>query len=1050
MSNKLQPNLLLQQQIKGRYLPTSLNHRGETALTFSAVDQQNQRPIILKYYQRHDAVDIQDKIQRGVMLHAQLRSDYIIPMIDFGVHGQYQGVWCVLSREEAPNLTRFVKSRGGLDSQTTCELLINLCDALQSLHEEGKVHGNLKPSNVFVKSRSNQSYQTLISDILGAGLCGVHKHPSGRVTYNDPSFFTYEQASGKEINSQTDIAGLGLLAYFMLKNALPFEGRTTDKILTAVIIGSGRVQVRADEFSGQAAQRERLAQIVNECLAKQPSSRPKNLASLKSALLEIQSLGQAPKPATAMSNSSGLEAINSLGNLQAPLLGTASLTPNHSLMNPLGFGQTLGFDAITDQALDQFNTTHQVGEVNTPSQTSYTHQPTSRPTGAQRTIITAPPEGFSPEDPDTLNGKELEFPSEDQTIFSSPSISSSSPQTMMGGLSNEDLQRLQGLEILTEPTPNVSHRQSAPESTYLGGVGGPGNHTLLGANSLEDTRPISPSELQNLGLKVSAQKSDQLEDWGDLSEWTGLNDELPMLDVAASPETLTERHFAHVNVDGPDIDDLNVDDLGVDELELDLLLEQAASALETEQAHPAEEDTQRSITDNSLDDTVRIDLAQAIKEMNVHQEQRSLSDRFEDSVSHQETFQFDEEQTQKIVIPSHNGPVSSLQKEQVMAVPELFSTPAVNIAPERATIDKPIDELFTSEALSDMGHDDFSVMNPKLSGTFAIPKEDRNALEVTKAKPAPHNMGREKLADRELDTQLEFQRPEELFPNIPEWQSLIELQAEPMKLSRALLSIPLPLSGQLLPFSQFQLEIEGREHEEGFFVKLDLPTPHIPVILDNDDEVASNEFSGMWAPEQSVSRDPKGSESSARLNTSNSPLTKGEKRGLSTVANLSLLVIALLLTGTGLILGSGMSVEEAFSLISGESYTVPKQPKIILSPQPRISESALDRRSPAQSKALSSDLSPELNGERPPQIEIESSKASEPSKSEAISPKGSAADDTSKAQKTKRRNEEKLKSRAKKSRARKSRAKKSRAKKSRIEKRKPRRKKSAIKDPFAM
>ena len=150
MSTKLQPHLLLQQQIKGRFLPTSLNHRSEVALTFSAMDQQNRRPVILKYYQQNEHREIQDQIQRGVMSHAQLRSDYIVPLIDFGVHGQHGGVWCVLGREESPNLTRFVKMKDGLDCHTTCDLLIGLCEALAPLHTEGKIHGNLKPNNIFI------------------------------------------------------------------------------------------------------------------------------------------------------------------------------------------------------------------------------------------------------------------------------------------------------------------------------------------------------------------------------------------------------------------------------------------------------------------------------------------------------------------------------------------------------------------------------------------------------------------------------------------------------------------------------------------------------------------------------------------------------------------------------------------------------------------------------------------------------------------------------------------------------------------------------------
>ena len=405
MSTKLQPHLLLQQQIKGRFLPTSLNHRSEVALTFSAMDQQTRRPVILKYYQKSEHREIQDQIQRGVMSHAQLRSDYIVPLIDFGVHGQHGGGWCVLSREESSNLTRFVKMKDSLDCNTTCELLIGLCEALAPLHTEGKIHGNLKPNNIFVKDRQGSGLQVLISDILGANICGVHKVNGQRVTYNDPSFFTYEQASGKEINQQTDLGALGLIAYFMLNGELPFQGRTNDKILTSVIISSGRIKVKEDNIKGSLAQKSKFANLINQCLAKQSSARPKNLENFKDSLQEIRRLEQ-PNNDTL---SSSLSALSQIENTSFSL---PNLTPNHSLMNPLGFGQTLSFDAISDQSLNQAQaqSTLSPSSSSLPSTSSSPVSSSSLKaslTGSHKAIITAPPEGFEAESFDSLES----FPS---------------------------------------------------------------------------------------------------------------------------------------------------------------------------------------------------------------------------------------------------------------------------------------------------------------------------------------------------------------------------------------------------------------------------------------------------------------------------------------------------------------------------------------------------------------------------------------------------------------------------------------------------------------
>ena len=952
MSTKLQPNLLLQQQIKGRFLPTSLNNRAEIALTFSAMDQQTQRPVILKYYQNSEHRDIQDAIQRGVMMHAQVRSDYMISLIDFGVHSQYGGVWCVLSREESPNLTRFVKSRGGLGCQETCEILLSLCDALQVLHSDKRIHGNLKPTNVFVKGKTSGPLKVLVSDLLGAGLSRVHKSSSGRITFNDPSFFTYEQASGKPMNAQTDIAAMGLLAYFMLKNSVPFEGRTTDKLLTAVIIGSGRIKIKAEEISGSQKQRELLAKLVNECLSKQSSGRPKDVASLKVALQDILSLGQ---PST-QSSRSGLEESSTVKPTAS--LGMPSLTPNHSLMNTLGFGQTLGFDAITDQALRQFQSQHQ------QSANEYSSSST-RVTGSHKAIITAPPEGFEAEPLDTM-------PPAEHTLFSGTQSFEDQSNTVMGGLSVEQLHELQSIDL--------GLASSSPQMTDLGMVGTPAPAlTEIGIDFNEDTRPISVSELEQLGIYTAEKPSDVLvqEEWGDLGQWSGF-------DVDSSPSTLSidndipleEQTSPNLQQGDFKIDD-ELKDLGVDEFELDMLLEQAASALVVEEIQPVltedlaldndlhqldldqrstlfnqaielsdleplalnqlEETTLNSL-DQDMEDTARIDVSALIAQAGLDHEMNngeSLIERFQASAHTKDTNIANEMES----LDDSMGSILGSNSGQVL---ELFSSPALGIVPERPTLDSDATErLQIPQVLADLEFDDFAVMDPKQSGAFSIlDVSSSRDIELSGVKQEIQGIADNKMAHRELDTQLEFQRPEEIFPDVPEWRSLASLKDNPRELSKALLSIPLPLSGQLLPFSQFQLEIEGKEHEEGFFVKGLMSAPHIPVILDPEEEMITNHSSTMWdvvssEPSQNLAEglssidQPTNSTSGEKLNT----------RGGNTLLNLSLLVLALILTGLGLMLGSGLELDEIIYLVTGEQETVQSYPsRPILPPPPQTDQ----------------------------------------------------------------------------------------------------------------
>ena len=128
-------------------------------------------------------------------------------------------------------------------------------------------------------------------------------------------------------------------------------------------------------------------------------------------------------------------------------------------------------------------------------------------------------------------------------------------------------------------------------------------------------------------------------------------------------------------------------------------------------------------------------------------------------------------------------------------------------------------------------------------------------------------------------------------------------------MSKALLSIPLPLSGQLLPFSQFQLEIEGKEHEEGFFVAGRQTNTHIPVVLEPEALDSMQESNVLWEPVEQTE--------SESLRDSTAPANHEQNSKSKTWLNLLLLVFVLALTVFGLMQTSGISWQELNDLWTG-------------------------------------------------------------------------------------------------------------------------------------
>jgi serine/threonine-protein kinase len=288
------PRELINQPIKGHYTPTELMNRSEISFTYKARDTRSQQEVILKYYLPLAHTELQEQLMDALRFQASHRGPRLVPVVDFGPHAASGGAWVVTERLRHPNLLRYVRSETKLTPEKVVAILSALCDALEGLHSGGSAHANLKPTNIFINDRG-EARSVRVSDAMGAGLCGVHKLQGEPVTFNDPTFFTYEQAAGREVTLSTDIGALGLLGYFMLTGNFPFEGRTTDKVLASVIINSGRLKLNPEEFQGgSTALGEALASLLKSCFAKSASKRPASLSALSSSLQALGGVAELP------------------------------------------------------------------------------------------------------------------------------------------------------------------------------------------------------------------------------------------------------------------------------------------------------------------------------------------------------------------------------------------------------------------------------------------------------------------------------------------------------------------------------------------------------------------------------------------------------------------------------------------------------------------------------------------------------------------------------------------------------------------------------------
>jgi hypothetical protein len=116
-----------------------------------------------------------------------------------------------------------------LSTSQRLKLFIQVCRAIEHAHQKGIIHRDIKPSNILVTPQDGAAVPKVID-------FGIAKATSGNLsdktvfTQHDqfvgtPAYMSPEQAelSGADIDTRTDIYGLGVLLYELLTSETPFE-----------------------------------------------------------------------------------------------------------------------------------------------------------------------------------------------------------------------------------------------------------------------------------------------------------------------------------------------------------------------------------------------------------------------------------------------------------------------------------------------------------------------------------------------------------------------------------------------------------------------------------------------------------------------------------------------------------------------------------------------------------------------------------------------------------------------------------------------------------
>lgn len=186
-----------------------------------------------------------------------------------------------------------------LSPQRTVQIAIQVCDAMTISHQEGVIHRDLKPDNIFLTSKDGQKEFVKILD-YGLAKPLDPDEPDftdvGKVV-GTPEYMSPEQCRGptpeerlrgiSHVDGRSDVYSLGIVLYQCLVGRAPFvlEGEPTPqnflKLMSRQISENPKplLQIRSDLPHP-------LVKVVNTALDKNPARRYASMLDLKYALLD--------------------------------------------------------------------------------------------------------------------------------------------------------------------------------------------------------------------------------------------------------------------------------------------------------------------------------------------------------------------------------------------------------------------------------------------------------------------------------------------------------------------------------------------------------------------------------------------------------------------------------------------------------------------------------------------------------------------------------------------------------------------------------------------
>ncbi len=239
--------------------------RGGMATLFRATDLRDGRQVAIKVPHAEMEADpvLVERFRREQEIGQELDHPGVVKTYDGEERSR---LYMVIEWVEGRLLRTILNQERKLPIDRATNLVLQICDALDTMHKHGVVHRDLKPENIMVDAEDRIK-------LIDFGI--AMKEDARRITFVDmsatlgtPDYISPEQVKGQRGDQRSDIYSLGVMLYEMLTGDPPYPGPNPLAVMNERLLHDPEpARSRRREISPE------LNEILNRALERDPRRR---------------------------------------------------------------------------------------------------------------------------------------------------------------------------------------------------------------------------------------------------------------------------------------------------------------------------------------------------------------------------------------------------------------------------------------------------------------------------------------------------------------------------------------------------------------------------------------------------------------------------------------------------------------------------------------------------------------------------------------------------------------------------------------------------------